>query len=228
MNLARSIAFAALPERVSVLGCTLKDFTISHWIWLNRFEVSFVTGADDHSIGDLLLSVLICQSTHKGFAESLENGTAEKRLLQLRRRLTGGTAGRIVRALRRFRGQSVTVDDVLGFDITEECAKMAKHIDAHCFLRSDWATPNTAQVDSPEMRKVNSPAPILYLTALMAELGMSFDDAVNTSIPMARWLVAVNAERAGRITVLDNDEIREDKRKADEFAQTILSDVHCN
>lgn len=194
----------------------MKPFCIGHWLLCNRFGISFVTSAGEHGLGDLLLGVLICSSTVDEFNRMLAGPGLEKAMARWRWKLAGGRWG----ALRRLWRKPGSLAELVGFDFAAECDRFQTYLDEHGAGQvrvNDWSIPCT-QAKEGSMRTVRSPAPILILCALISELRLGFSESLNLPLPFARWLVAVQAERIGAVTVVDRDELAAEQDLANKVA----------
>lgn len=214
-----------MPESHSCCGVGLRPLSIGHIQKLWRFDVSFVNPASSyHGIGDLLLAVLICSRTHEEF-QSIKD--IEKEVKQWRNRLNYGIAGWIGRRVRKLLSKEVTSKHILGIDLEKEAEAFQCYMDAHgCGLSriNDWSRPATrSNYDSKSGGIIRSPEWFLLLTALLSDFNMPLEKALDLPIAYVRWLSAAKAERSGQVSVVDVDELTEDKRLADEFAKKVLN-----
>lgn len=228
MDLPRAISLAALPEPHYSCGVRLRPFSIGHWLLLNRFGVSFVTG-QDHELGDLLVACLICSDTYEGFTRSIETCNVAKVMADWRYRLAGGFAGQLRRRWKKLRGQFVSPDEIIGLDVGAECARFQEYLDAHGVgwsMPNEWAVPRTVSVDQNRGEPINSPGVMVLLDALTVDLRIPVSEAMNMPIALARWRWAVHAERKGLVRLLtpqSAEEAAEDQRAADEFAARVAA-----
>jgi hypothetical protein len=223
VNIAASIAQAALPDTHTVCGVRLRPFSIGHWLYLTRFNVSFVVSdSETHTLGDLLMGVIVCSDTWAGLQTSLLNGDLAKAVKGWRKSLTGGLIGQWRRQWRRMRGHIVGPYEVLGVDFPIECRNFQNYIDTFgggIERINDWSIPITKEIQIGKPHPTKSPGVMLILDALQSEIGMKFNDIIDMPIPFVRWLFAVHCERACRSTIVDIDEMNEDQKRADEIAK---------
>lgn len=222
MNVADCIARASLPDTHYVLGAKLLPYSIGKWRLLYRCGASFVCGGS-HSLDDLLVGVIICAETYDGFMANFARANLAEEIERWQRKLSGGLRGRVSRAIRRALRRYVSPDDVLGFNFADECARFERYIDEHGggeFVVNDWSRPVTipktkgsATMHAPELE--------VLLSLLTCELSVAESTALDMSLPLARWLWAVNAERRGLVAIRDMDERTEDQKRADAFVATL-------
>ncbi len=224
MNVQAAIARAALPETYVVCGTRLKPFSIGHWLTLQRFDVSFV-GESDHTLGDLLIGILVCSDTYEGFIESLRAGEIDRAMKQWQYNLSGRLWGVLCRWWKRLRNKIVEPHECLGIDLAAACEQFQSYVNEHgggLIKVNEWSVPVTKSVQGEAMQ-INAPALAVLLDALISECGMNRSEVLNMSLPAARWHWAVHAERKGWVNLMDVDEMKEDRRMADEFAAAIFN-----
>lgn len=226
MNLQAAIARAALPESHVVCGVTLKPFCIGHWLHLNRFDVSFVTGATDHTLGDILIAVLVCSDSYEGFMESLKRGGIDRVMMQWQHKLSGGMSGVWRRRWAGWRGRHIEPNELIGFDLAEACGHFQRYLDEHgggMERVNEWSIPITkATVGEGSHNVIYAPGFMVLLDALTSDLGLCESEALNVGLPWARWRWSIHAERKGWCNLVDADESHADQSAANDFAKTVF------
>ena len=56
----------------------------------------------------------------------------------------------------------------------------------------------------------------------MADLGQSFDEAINQPLALSRWLVASNGERKGELEITEFETVADLQKEADAIAQEVF------
>ena len=224
MTLSAAISRAAMPDRHAVLGVVLLPFCIGHWLILHREGVSFVTG-EDHTLDDLAAAVLICSDTFDGFAGSLARGGIGRAIQQWRHRLAGGFLGEWKRRIARSRGRYISPREQIGFNFSAECARFQTYLDEHGAgpsIVNDWSVPVTIDLGKGG-RIPKTPWPMVLLDALQSDVGLRTSEAMNMPLPLARWMLAIHAERKGAVEIVDRQQAAEDQRMADEIAARVFA-----
>ena len=218
MDIAAAISRAAMPDPHTVCGVVLRPYCIGHWRLLNRCNISFITDAEHHALGDLLLGVLICSGTHEDFTGSLNTGGVKRVVSRWRYRLAGGFFGVWKRRRDRLCGKAVYPEEILGFDFPAECKKFQSYLDEHGGsgdVVNDWSRPQTMFDRESFGKACNAPEMEVIFDALVSELKLTEGEALNIGLPLARWRLATHAERMGWVTIV-TDEMRNDKQTLDE------------
>lgn len=231
MKIPLAIATALQPPAHQVCGVTLQPMSIGHWLHLTRHNVSFVTGAESHTLGDLLLGVLICSESYEGFTEGVRRGGVERAMVALRRALSGGYFGELKRWIKRKRGKTVHPREIIGFNLAEECLNFEAYIDAHgagIYRANEWSIPDTATNGDGKSLAIKAPFPMVLLDALRTECGIAESEALNMPLPYARWRQAIHNERMGRISLIDREELQADQQEANQFAAEIFQGGQSN
>lgn len=216
-----------MPDTHVVCGVALKPFCIGHWLHLNRFEVSFVNAeAKEHTLGDLVLSVMVCAESHESFTQGLTSGRIDRVAARWGRRLSGGWTGRLRRWLRQKLTKRIpTPDEIIGFNFFDECDKFARYLSDHGatpLVVNDWSRPTSvALVKSGG--KLYAPELMVLLNLLTSELGIPEKEALNMPLPKARWTWAIHAESKGWSRIADPDELDADQQQANEFAAKVFA-----
>jgi len=225
MNLQAAIARAALPESHVVCGVRLRPFCIGHWLHLSRFDVSFINGGD-HTLGDILISVLVCSDTYEGFADSLKLGGIDRVMMRWQHKLSGGALGVWRRRWAAIRGRHVDPHELIGFDMDEVCGHFQRYLDEHGGSGeriNEWSIPSTkATVGAGSHNVLYAPPFMALLDALTSELGLCESDALNVGLPWARWRWSIHAERKGWCALVDRDDYDADQHAANEFAKSVF------
>lgn len=231
MNIAACIAKAALLEPHSVCGVRLRPFCIGHWIYLTRFNVSFLNkDAERHTMGDLILGIVVCSETWEGFQSGLLAGDLSSLIRWWTDRLSGGWKGRLRRRIRKLRGFIALPEEITGINLINECARFQTYLDYHGAgwqAAYEWACPVSIEnvATKGQATPARAPYPMHLLDGLISEIGLSFNEAINLSLPLARWLWAVHVERKGLASIVDMEEHLKDQEKANEFARKVFENV---
>jgi hypothetical protein len=220
VSIQAAIAHAFAPDDYVIAGVRLRPLSVGHVALLERCQSSFVTG-EDHTIGDLLTSVLVCSAPHEDALARLKSGELQREVMRWQRRLSGGLRGRILRGVRLACGEAVTPQEVLGLNLKESAAHFESYIEAHGGngrTVNEWACPSCELLGEGATFRPSLPEWALLLAGLIADLSCSKSDALNTPIVEARWMLAALGERRCALRVRDVEEWAEEKRQADEFA----------
>lgn len=231
-----------MPDPHTVCGVQLRPYCIGHWLHLQRCEVSFAVGGE-HTEGDLLLATLICSKTYEDFAGSLQPVDLMRELSAWHRRLSGGFSGvwkrrfkftayaicNRFKCLKRFRAKfMVSPDDVMGFNVQQECKAFENYISEHggsAFITNSWARPTTAAKQNQNSEPMRAPELMVLRDALTVEQGFSETEALNMPLPKARWERAIFCERKGWVRIVTDEDLKEmqsEKQRADAFAQAVM------
>lgn len=203
MTIAQAIAIASKPDTHIVLGVRLKPFCIGHWFSLIANDVSFISGKD-HTLPDLIFSALVCSQTHHNFLSVVEAGGFGKSVSKWGHRLSGGFIGVWKRRAKRAIGRRIEINEITGFDFNGECAKFQNYLDtmgATQNVVNEWCRPITHSLSKEKPHRMAAPEMVLILNLLTSELGFSEMDALNMPLPLARWKIAVHAERKGAVRI---------------------------
>lgn len=222
MQVAKAIAIAFAPEPHVVCGVRLLPLSFSHLFSLHRVGVSFVTGAP-HELKDLLTAVVICaESYDTEFFDRVNTARFARDLSAWQYRLSGGLRARI----RRFFRKPTSISDLIGFDFEQEVYKFESYFDQHGGSdrrMNEWSVPFTKSTQKRSDFSDDSPPFALLFEALISQCGFSESDAMNISLPKARWLIALNAVRRGATRIVDQSQASSEQREADEIMRKIES-----
>src|ERR1041385_8779712 len=168
MTIAASIARAALPEKFVVCGVSLRPFCIGHWLNMTRFDCSFLNGEAQHTLGDLLIAVLVCSESYESFQDSLLTGDIDRAMERWQFRLSGGWRGLFKRRWKRLRGGMPEPVECLGIDLANSCEEFQRYLDEHgagLMRVNDWSIPVT-KMDEKNAISINGPPYMVLLDAL--------------------------------------------------------------
>lgn len=225
MSPAEAIAEAHLPERHIVAGVVLRPFSVWHWLACQRFQLSFFTNSSEHTLGDLLLGVLICSRTREEFSQLVFDGALPRMVDRWRYDLAGGHAGAVRRFIASLRGNRLPVSAIL-IDLPAACEAFQAYLDAHGAGQvavNEWSVPIVKHAESgtPQTPR-RAPYAMHMLDGLVSSLHIPERDAWNMGLPEARWRFAIHAEREGALEIVDNDQAAEDQRRADEYYKSVM------
>lgn len=231
MTPSESYSFALLPDPDRCCGLVLRPLSIGHLVLMRRLNLSFFYESREDHLKDLLAGVLICSGTFSEFVPALYRPDKLNVVCGLQRRLSGGFRGKVSRTFRRLVGRSVEVEEIVGINFRAEQAKFRAYLTKYGAWRSDetpdWAIPSLASTQKAEPSDPSVvPEYIELLDALTTELGLSLGEALDTSLPLARWRWATYLARKGAVRVVDLDSLRSLKSEADEFVRKVYDDNH--
>jgi len=197
---------AAVPAPVVCCKLELLPLSAGHLMLLRRFESAFVTG-EEIKASDLFFSVLICSGTYEDGCKIRLDDKMARELEAWGKELARGPK----RLLRRR--ANVT------FDFFAGVKRFSNYLTAGGFgAESDDLIPMCLpKQQRDDSGPVGSPGEFIYLSAFMADLSMSFSEAVNFPYLLGRHLLAANAERQGGITVKSAAEWREENARLQEL-----------
>lgn len=228
MDTAAAISRAACPDPHVVCRTQLRPYSIGAWLHMQRCELSFVCGGE-HTMGDLLLAVLICSQTHENFAGSLRSSedAIMREVARFAWRLSGGFFGVWRRRFKRLFRRLVYPEEIIGFDFQTECRAMERYIAEHggsALVVNDWSRPVTAVKGDIKSKPqtFNTPELMLLFNALTVEQGMPRAEVLDMPLPLARWERAVFCERKDLVNILDGADVAESRGNqslADMFAR---------
>lgn len=231
MTPAESYSFALLPDPDYCCGLALRPLSIGHMLLMRRLGLSFFFEDREDQLQDLLTGVLICSGTFSEFVPALYRPEGLSVVCGLQRRLSGGFRGKVSRTFRRLIGREVEVEEIVGIDFQAERGRFRAYLEKFGAWRTeqtpDWAIPSLA-INQKQGTADPSGVPeyIELLDALTAELAVPLAEALETSLPLARWRWATYLARKGVAKIVDLDFVRKMKAEADEFAAKAYVDNH--
>lgn len=226
MTPAEAYSFALLPDPDRCCGLALRPLSIGHLVLMRRLNLSFFYESREDHLQDLLAGVLICSGAFSEFVPALYRPEGLSVVCGLQRRLSGGFRGKVSRTLRRLFGRLVEVEEIVGIDFQAERASFREYLAKYGAWKTDstpdWAIPSLASTQKAEPSEPSGvPEYIELLDALTTELGLSLGEALDTSLPLARWRWATYLARKGAVRVVDLDSLRSLRSEADEFVRKV-------
>lgn len=210
MSIAAWLA-AAVPEPVVCCRVELLPLSIGHLILLKRFGSEFVLGGNQ-TPDDLFLSVLICSQNFESGNQIRFDDKLARKLSHWGKEITLGP--------KRFMRCRSTVP----FDFADAFNRFDAYLAAGGFgFAGEKLHPLCIdkKSESYQVEAIGTPPEIMSLTALMTDLGMTFNEAINFPYVFGRHLLAANSERKGGIRVLDREKWESESNKAKKFFEAV-------
>ncbi len=181
---------AAIPEPVACCLIRLEPFSLGHYLLLKKFCPSYLDG-DNHDIGDLITSCLICSQTYQKTIEDFSG------------------VGSDVGAKLKEWGERIEQDKTFNFVVSSNLFKR--------YIARGLSFPVVSSEASSDSKTDPSLWPMLTLVGCMSKLGQSRDEVFDQPLPLSRWLVAGFGTLEGAVTIVDPISLDERQKEADEF-----------
>jgi hypothetical protein len=211
VNNSSSYFQKAIPGRFTLLGLDVLPLSLGHIVILNHIESPFVTGkiAD---LDDLALAVLICSLDFEKGCEAIADPELPKFLKQWSRQLTG------MSGLRRW---LVKLRILKPFDVNwvQKIELFTKYLSAAMDL------PAFQFEESETARVVECPFVQIVKVKLMSELHISEADILDRSWNRCLWDYVTLKVFAGDMEFVDEDEMADMQKQADEFDRKFRESV---
>jgi hypothetical protein len=181
---------AAIPEPVTLLGQQLHPFSIGHWILLERFDCSYITGGAA-TIPDLMLGVLICCNRYEEFISLARNES----IFQLTKKWT---------------------KRIGNFDFPEKSKSFSGYIDDSIKnLPKYWVE----EKKSGTPRKAGAPYIQTLRAFLLSKTSLSNADIMNQPFALSVWdmTTVLELEGALRINSKADDEAEEQAKAFEKY-----------
>lgn len=198
---------AMVPAPVTCLGVRLRPLSLGSLLLLQRFENDFLLNRKPEApLGDLLQGILVCSMTFDDAQAALMDPDLLEDMQLWARKLRGPWWKR-------------------GQNLDARIRKATRIFRAYLFEGQKF--PYTRQETGPD-RPVGSSWQAFLLTALLADLKLDLAEALNAPLAMNRWLLAANAERTGKLEVLDRAEQKGLRDEADAFAREVFKESNAS
>ncbi|NBV22253.1 MAG: hypothetical protein EB141_10325 [Verrucomicrobia bacterium] len=195
---------AAYPDRHTVLGVSLRDYSIGHDLLLERIRSPFVVpgraGADD-----LFIALLIC---------SMDAGEAAELLNQPD--LTGAVADFAARQLRAASKPARWWQPARALNPDDYIAAFARYVGE---AKQGWPGLDWNKGDSSEVVQLSShPLHVICIT-LMSELHFTEREALEMPYARAHWHYVTHFEQTGKASLFDRVERAKKQTEANAMAE---------
>jgi hypothetical protein len=192
---------AALPDRHTVMGVSLRPFAIGHQLLLERIRSPFAF-IEPAKPEDLFIALLVCSQSHADAAETLNDPELPAIVSDFTKAILRA-ATRPVRWWQR----------PLAVDFAARLAAFEAYLSAaRAIPEFEWnSDPNSELVTLG-----SHPLHVLKIT-LMSKLHFTEEQALNCPYALAHWNHATLNEVNGRLSLVDRQERAEAQADADAF-----------
>lgn len=192
---------AAIPEPYTILGLRLRPLSLGHMILLHRIDSPLVKGGNI-IIGDMAVAALICSRTYEDGIAALDDPSLPSKLIKWGYKLTH--PHRI--AFWKYEPIDLKAISTLFTDYIEY------HTKVPCYLtKNDDAT------------SIGAPQEQLVKINLLMKLHLTESEIMNRSWRLCLWDLLTLKAIEGQLEFMDEDEIEQAQRLANEYAQRLTS-----